>query len=93
MSIRTVLLIGVGYVGFILFVARMLSHKWHPDGGEHDPETCDECQYWDESNEWMRGEDVKRFDYEDDEDYAYLMMLVLIAAVSLMGIAAWFIIT
>ena len=24
------------YIGFALFVARMLSHKWHPDGGENE---------------------------------------------------------
>ena len=24
------------YVGFVLFVARMMSDKWHPDGGRKD---------------------------------------------------------
>jgi hypothetical protein len=36
---------------------------------------------------------MRKFDYQNDDDYAYLMMLVLIVAVSLMAIAAWFIVT
>jgi hypothetical protein len=36
---------------------------------------------------------MRKFDYENDDDFAYLMMLVLIVAVSLMGIAFWFIAT
>lgn len=47
----------VAYIGFALFLGRMLSWKWHPDGGkglEHDPETCDECRYGEERNEWFR---------------------------------------
>jgi hypothetical protein len=36
---------------------------------------------------------MRKPDYQDDDDYAYLMMLVLIVAVSLMGIAFWFIVT
>ena len=57
MSTCTVLLVGAGYIGFVMFLGRLLSWKWHPDGGkglEHDPETCDECRYGDERNEWFR---------------------------------------
>lgn len=45
------------YLGFALFIARVLSYKWHPDKGEpfeHDPATCDECRFGDERNEWFR---------------------------------------
>jgi len=35
---------------------------------------------------------MRRFDYEND-DYAFLMMLALIVAVSLMATAVWFIVT
>jgi hypothetical protein len=45
------------YGAFALFIARVLSYKWHPDGGEHDPETCAECddyRYGEEPNEWIR---------------------------------------
>ena len=45
------------YFGFVLLLARFLSWKWHPDGGKaygHDPETCDECRYGEERNEWYR---------------------------------------
>jgi len=24
------------YIAIVLFIARMLSHKWHPDGGKHE---------------------------------------------------------
>ena len=36
---------------------------------------------------------MRRFDYENDDDYAFLMMLALVVAVSLMAVAVWFIVT
>jgi hypothetical protein len=28
------LVAGIAYIGFILAAGRVLSHKWHPDGGD-----------------------------------------------------------
>ena len=36
---------------------------------------------------------MRKFDYENDDDYAFLMMLVLVVAVTLMCIAVWFVAT
>ena len=36
---------------------------------------------------------MRKFNLEDDDDYAFLMMLVLVVAVSLMAVAVWFVVT
>ena len=36
---------------------------------------------------------MRRFDYENDDDYAFLMMLALVSATILMCVAFWFIAT
>jgi len=36
---------------------------------------------------------MRKFDYENDDDYAFLMMLALVVAASLMAVAVWFIVT
>jgi len=36
---------------------------------------------------------MRKFNLEDDDDYAFLMMLVLVVAVTLMCIAVWFVAT
>lgn len=42
MTTCTVLAIGAGYIGFVMFIGRFLSHKWHPDGGEPETEPVEE---------------------------------------------------
>ena len=36
---------------------------------------------------------MRKFDYENDDDYSFLMMLVLVSATILMCVAVWFIVT